>query len=359
MTSPYRGLPGRCFWKTAVAERSDEGYPDLWRPKFPIDETMAVATAGSCFAQHIARHLAARNFHVLDVEPPPPGISDDLARRYGWRLFSARYGNIYTARQLLQLAREAFGDARPADIVWEKDGRYYDALRPAVEPGGLATAQEVTDQRAYHLARVAELLARADLLVFTFGLTEAWVRRDDGTVYPTAPGTIAGHYDERVHAFANFGFQEVLADFLAFRRLVRARNRGVRFLLTVSPVPLTATAADAHVLVATTHSKAVLRAVAGELAGRFADVDYFPSYEIVAAPPARARFFADNLRQVTPAGVEAVMAAFFAGLGRDVPAAAGPPPAGGAAARGGADGPDDVVCEEALLEAFAAPGAPR
>ena len=41
------------------------------------------------------------------------------------------------------------------------------------------------------------------------------------------------------------------------------RTPKLRILLTVSPVPLTATAGDDHVLLATTYSKSVLRAGRG------------------------------------------------------------------------------------------------
>ncbi|WP_428660504.1 GSCFA domain-containing protein [Reyranella sp.] len=53
----------------------------------------------------------------------------------------------------------------------------------------------------------------------------------------------------------------------------KRRRPGVRFLLTVSPVPLKASASQNHVLAATTYSKSVLRAVAGQLADTYDDVD--------------------------------------------------------------------------------------
>jgi len=49
----------------------------------------------------------------------------------------------------------------------------------------------VRRHRERHLKRVREVFSQAQIFVFTFGLTEAWVERRSGTVYPTAPGTIA------------------------------------------------------------------------------------------------------------------------------------------------------------------------
>jgi len=313
-------------------------------------------TAGSCFAQHIGKNLKKNGFSVIDEELPPKRTPSSLATAFGYDIYSARYGNIYTARQLLQLLREAFGRGEPSDIVWEKDGRYYDAMRPGVEPKGLDSRAEVLAHRKDHLERVRAVVDQSDLVIFTFGLTEAWVHKQSGTVYPTAPGTIAGKFDPSVHAFVNFTYNEILKDFIRVRRFIQRRRPNVRFLITVSPVPLTATAVDDHVLCATMHSKSILRAVAGSLAASFADVDYFPSYEVIASPFVGS-FYDETKRSVTPEGVSTVMSIFFREH-RDVGAQEASLPHG-EVSRSAAGKPsvasmdDDVVCEEVLLEAFA------
>jgi hypothetical protein len=150
-----------------------------------------------------------------------------------------------------------------------------------------------------------------DVFIFTLGLTEAWVHKTTGRVYPTAPGTIAGSYDPAIHEFRNFGFEEIRDDFVDFHRLIRRWNPEVRIILTVSPVPLTATATHDHVLLATTYSKSVLRSVAGALAEKFPNIDYFPSYELIASPWSKGFFYDANMRSVNPSGVAAVMRVFF------------------------------------------------
>jgi hypothetical protein len=368
MNSPYTDRQARAFWRTGVSEQHPLTIGDLYRKKFSIAPDDKIATAGSCFAQHIAKNLNGRGYQVLDVEPAPRGMDAETAKQFGYGLYSGRYGNIYTTRQLLQLACECFGVATPQNVVWEKDGRYYDALRPSVEPQGLDSVEEVLLHRKSHVQFVRRMFRAMNLFVFTFGLTEAWVDKRDGTVYPTAPGTIAGSFDPEIYEFKNFTFMEVMNDFLRFRELIMRRNPGVKFLVTVSPVPLTATAGDEHVLAATTYSKSVLRAVAGELAQTLENVDYFPSYEIIASPFSRGFFYESNLRSVAPAGVANVMRIFFEAhggaeriegeaAGDEVQAAAPTRAAARAArirARGLAQGAkaDDVVCEEALMEAF-------
>src|SRR5262245_60561415 len=96
--SPYAGLPPSRFWKTAVAEKHPTDASDLYRRKFKITPEWMIATAGSCFAQHIGASLKEHGFRLLDVEPPPPGLSSENASRYGFGIYSARYGNIYLVR---------------------------------------------------------------------------------------------------------------------------------------------------------------------------------------------------------------------------------------------------------------------
>lgn len=344
--SPYRGRPRETFWKTGVQIPGPVAPPNFYTRKWPITRDDKIATAGSCFAQHIGRNLRRHGFGIMDVEPAPADLPADKRADSGYGIFSARYGNIYTARQLLQLAEEVFGlRPTPDHIAWQgPNGRWFDALRPGVEAHGMATAAEVFDERRKHMEAVRSLFLDADVLVFTLGLTEAWQDTTDGTILPTAPGTIAGSFDPSRHAFVNLSFADVRADMLAFMALMtRQRSKPLRYLFTVSPVPLTATATDAHVMVATAHSKAILRAVAGEL-GDLPEADYFPSFEIISNPWNSEPFFEADLRNVSQRGVDTVMRVFSAAHLDTEPAAAHVPDA---------EAVDAVVCEDARLDAFA------
>ena len=354
--SPYGQLPASRFWKNSVAAYSLRELPDLYRPKFPISRTTRLVTAGSCFAQHITHQLKQRGYVLLDGEPAPPGVTPSEARQRGYGLFSARYGNIYTMRQLLQLYRECLGQFVPAAAIWEKNGKYYDALRPRVEPMGYATAELVSDERKRHLEKIKTIFHQAEVFIFTFGLTEGWEHSASGTTYPMAPGTVAGNYDADTFRFKNFNFNEIKQDFLTFRNLLRKNNEGVKFLLTVSPVHLVATATEDHVLTASIYSKSVLRAVAGELATEYSDIDYFPSFEIITGPSAPGTFYQENKRSVSKEGREAVMDAFFQSHGLAEKEVENGEKAGGQIAIGPipADEIEDIdeICDKALLEAF-------
>ena len=340
MTNPYKNQPKHAFWRPAVAERHYADLEDLWQP-FTLKKAHKVATAGSCFAQHIGNNLARRGANFMDMEPAPSLFDNvDEARRWGFGVFSCRYGNIYTTRQLVQLFDEAFGHRVPAERVWEREGRFFDALRPGIDPVGQDSAEDVLALRTQHLARVREMFETLDLFVFTLGLTEGWESTEDGTMFPMAPGTVAGSHDPQEYRFHNLRYPEILADLEAFRDRLKAVNSGARMLLTVSPVPLIATATEDHVLPATVYSKSVLRAVAGDMARDYGDVSYFPSYEIIASHPGRGMFFNPDLRNVNQFGVDYVMTHFFSGpLAEEFQPSAMAPPED-----------LDLICDEEKLE---------
>lgn len=287
----------------------------------------------------------------MDGEPLHNEFPSELAVKYGYRLFSARYGNVYTARQFLQLLEEADGSRIPSDRVWKMGDRFVDAQRPSIEPDGLPDEETVLTHRTAHLRVVKNLFTNVSTVVFTFGLTEAWQCKESGTVFPTAPGTIAGTFDPKKYEFVNFNMISVFKDFQAIRRKIMEWAPSVKFLVTVSPVPLTATASGQHVEVATSYSKSVLRAACGLAFERFKNVDYFPSYEIMTSQNARGAYYEPNMRSVSAQGVETAMNLFMSAHGIAQKSVAPIPKA----ASDGVEVDDDelLACEESLLEAFA------
>jgi len=200
----------------------------------------------------------------------------------------------------------------PQETEWRgAQGEYLDPFRPLIQPGGFATAAELENDRRAHLDAVIKAVQRSDVFIFTLGLTEAWIDRRDGAVFPVAPGRGRGTFDPQRVGFKNF---DVPATTQAMERafvLLREINPRIKLILTVSPVPLAATYPGPHVLRATLYSKSVLRVAAETLAGAHADVDYFASYEMAAANGFRPPFFDETGRTVTKAGVAAVMRCFF------------------------------------------------
>jgi hypothetical protein len=345
---PYKARPARSHWRS-VSQASHPLDIDGWyTKKFPISG-LRIGTAGSCFAQHIGRQLREKQFNYVDVEPAPAILHPSAHAEFGYGIYSARYGNVYTTRQLLQLLQRALGEFTPIETSWSRGSGAVDPFRPTIEPSPLQDPGEVDVMRQYHLAQVAKLFESIDVFVFTLGLTEAWIDARDGAVYPVAPGVAGGTFDPAIHKFINFAHHHVRADLEAFITRVRAINPAMRFLLTVSPVPLMATMTNQHVVAATMYSKSVLRAVAGVVADRYRFVDYFPSYEIIASPAMRGQFYNADMRSVNRSGVEHVMRQFFKEHLPPVESAAKAAPADEQ------DDEQDVVCDEELLSTFGSP----
>jgi hypothetical protein len=347
MHNPYEGREPKAFWRSGVGELNPLAISGLWEPKFPIRPADAVSTAGSCFAQNIGRALTVRGFNWFDAEPAPSMLSEEDRRRFNYGVFSFRTANIYTTAMLRQWIEWAAGASMPPDEMWEEDGRWFDPFRPLIEPDGFGSAEELAASRATTLAAIRSALRKSTVFTFTLGLTEGWINRRHGHVYAACPGTQHGTFDAGEHAFHNFSQPEILRDLTAALDLARAVNPELRILLTVSPVPLTATASDDHVLVATTYSKAVLRSVAGEYVAGRDHADYFPSYEIIAAAPFRGMFYEPNLRAVSKPGVDFVMDHFFRAMSAKYPWDALAPKQAAAPAED-----DEIICEEAILDEF-------
>lgn len=350
---PYQALPDTAFWRRAVAKPTMTEVDPVVGFPFKITKKDRIVTAGSCFAQEIARHLSESGFNFHVTEHPHSIVSTYEAARQQYGVYSARYGNIYTARQLVQMFDRAFGQFTPIESCWRHEGRYVDAFRPTIPPEGFGSKEEMLDARAAHLKCVRRAFTEADIFVFTLGLTEAFEDRRDGAVYPVCPGTHGGTFDQTKFAFVNFGVDDVVADIEDFLERLSHVNQNARIVLTVSPVPLVATASGRHVLTATTYSKSVLRVAAQRIADNHSNVAYFPSYEIVTGNHARGAYFSDDLRSVTREGVKHVMEIFMRHStqgGEDTSHVVQPQ----SAITNGDDEIDrvmKVICEEELLDA--------
>lgn len=287
--------------------QADEADPG-WQPRFPIDPATPIATAGTGFAQQVGGALRRRGFAALDVEPPPPGLAGDAARRFGYLLFSARYGAIATPRQLAQLANEAQAGEPLAGCVARSGDRFIDAFRPAVEPGGLPSPGHVVMHRRQHLARVRSLLSRAGLLIFTLGRPEAWIGRTTRQVFPQAPAAPGPDAEDIV--FRTFPPEAVVRQLAGLRGALKQHNPAMRMLLTVDEA-----------------DPALHEAVRGFAAAQ-PDTDYMPGTDRTGM----ARIF-------------------FAAAG-EASGAQAPPPRRPPGKRRAGPGRDDIVCEEILLDAF-------
>lgn len=273
-------------------------------------------------------------------------MADDVARRFNYAVFSARTGNIYTPTLLKQWLDWSEDHTLIPDEIWTDpvSKRVYDPFRPTIEPEGFMSAAELKNSRHQSINSFLNSVEQADVFVFTLGLTERWVNRIHNYEYPICPGTAAGEFQPDLHQFENLNVFSATDALVKAIETVNTINPKVRVILTVSPVPLVATATDEHVVVATMYSKSVLRAAAQEVVNRSENVHYFPSYEIFNSPAFEGVFFEPNKRSVSLHGVEYAMNEFF----RPFPEFTRKK----SESSNKSDDRDAEICDEVLLEAF-------
>lgn len=228
-----------------------------------------------------------------------------------YEVYPARFGNIYSTRQLLQLFSRAYGLFLPQDETWVRpDGALVDPFRPQIEPVGFPSIDALVADRRDHLAAVRRMFELCDVLIFTLGLTEVWRSVVDGAVVPLAPGVVAESTTAAEYEFANLEVSDMVGDLCTTIDKLRTVNTSARVVLTVSPVPLVATYENRHVLLSTIYSKSALRVVAEMVCRRVQGVSYFPSYEIITGHHNRYAYFEPDLRSVSSEGVAQVMRLF-------------------------------------------------
>lgn len=352
---PYKSLPAKAFWRRSVETPPMTEVDPVGIFDIRIDADTKVATAGSCFAQNIARHLKNSGFTYYVPEAGHPILPPKVRAHQNYGLYSCRYGNIYTARQLIQLLHRAYGKFVPAEQPWQLGtNMFVDPFRPTTQVGGFVSIEELEADRAQHLAAVRTMFENLDVFVFTLGLTECWRSTEDGAVFPVCPGVSGGEFDPQKYEFYNQPLDDVVADLAEFRDALAAVNPAAQIIFTVSPVPLVATAEPgAHVLSATTYSKSVLRVASEMLRKRFENVHYFPSYEIITGAFNHGAYYGSDLRNVTEDGVSHVMRLFM----QHATGGATPAPQRRAATRDKADAHLDqarrfieVECDEVALD---------
>ncbi|MCP5080279.1 MAG: hypothetical protein GY948_01125 [Alphaproteobacteria bacterium] len=266
-------------------------------PNFHLESGEKIFTIGSCFARNIEKALASRGFDVV-------------TRRIlsaGHTLFRHRANilNNYGVPSILNELTWALDEDRPfdaeANLFELYPDRFVDIHLPAaIRP---ASRDEVLERRKV-ITDITGEVKNCRVVVMTLGLTEVWFDRQSGLYLNYSPrrALVAKHPDRfELHVLS-------YADTLTYLRQIVAVLKqkcgsAQRLLLTVSPVPLTATYTGRDVLVANGLSKAVLRTAADEIIAENDHIDYFPSYESVTLSTRDAAWEEDQ-RHVEQAAID-------------------------------------------------------
>ncbi|MDZ7709219.1 MAG: GSCFA domain-containing protein [Roseovarius sp.] len=214
---------------------------------------------------------------------------------------ASNFLNKYTAPSILNdLGWALDRDSFPGEKIIYKvaDGVHCDPQLGLVRlPYSMA---EIMEMRTRYLDAVAQV-AHADVVILTLGYVEAWYDKElDLYLNIAPPPRICQAAPDRFE-FRVLGFEDVRSALEGIYALLkRHREKPLKMLVTVSPVPLVSTFRDMDVLVANTYSKSVQRAAAETFAADKADVDYFPSYEAVTLSDPAVCWARGDYRHVSP-----------------------------------------------------------
>ncbi len=310
---PYHQINAFNKWDTKAKWGTTNIDPHIGMiSKFKIDKQMLIASAGSCFAQRISNDLISKGFNYLIGEQFPNTLPSSIINNFNYRVFSARYGNIYTTLQLKQLLDRALGKFQPVESYWSTDkGFYIDPFRPRIQPNGFESIEELEKDRNYHLNKVCKLMKECNIFIFTLGLTECWIDNRDNSVYPACPGRGFGVFNKDIHKFKNLSHDETFKALDEFIHQLREINPEVKIILTVSPIPLAATMTGENILLANSYSKSTLISVSHEIKARHENIEYFGSYDILMNSYMQNNYFDKGKRNVTQEGLDFVLKSFY------------------------------------------------
>lgn len=298
----YTNQPDAAFYskgsKITEINNGNIIYSDIFKPKFKLNKNDRTLSVGSCFAEHITNWVAQK-FRAGELNEP----------QQTHRFSNLTCGNVYTTTQFLQILRWAAGE-QPPELIWNgKDG----LVDPFFQTEAFLTSQALLEKREQLIESAKQSFIDSSHLILTLGLTEQWLA--NGLSVIAAPGTVFPLTKLPSCEFQNLTTEQVEHDLIQCIKFLREIFEIDKITLTLSPVPLTATATEMHILTANARSKSILRAAIESITSVNNNIAYFPSYEIITNHRYSRDFFEPNMRQVNKIGVDLVMANFFNSMG--------------------------------------------
>lgn len=220
-------------------------------PSKPFIEKKSVITAfGSCFAQHITKHLISNGYNVLGKKLK----IDSHIIRFG--------EGIVNTFAILEQLDWAFNNKNLSEGLW------------------FGNNKEVVIPDENIRLNTKNLLLKTRVLIITIGLSEIWYDKLSNRVFWRAvPANI---FDNNRHGFRNSTVEENSKNLKSIISIIRDKNPECKIIFTLSPIPLMATFRKINCISANTISKAILRVALDSIDyGDKEGVFYFPSYELV------------------------------------------------------------------------------
>ena len=268
------------------------------RARFTIEDDTKFFTMGSCFARNIERHLERLSFDVLSSSSK---FFNPFPNRQDFHLF-----NKYTVHSVLNELKWAFEEmpVKQEEALFEiSPGQFCD-----FQTGGSDLSSSYDDLLEFRksYSEVFRNIAQADVVILTLGLVEAWYDNQAGIYLNVFPSQSVIRANPERFSLHVLDYAEIYSALEEIYRILARYNKNFNMLLTVSPVPLSATFRPQNVLTANSYSKTVQRAAVEEFTKNY-PVDYFPSFETVTLSEARFAWSDNDYRHVRRTTVERIL----------------------------------------------------
>ena len=158
--------------------------------------------------------------------------------------------------------------------------------------GATVVTKERAVERRNEIFDVYSNLQKTPYVIITLGFVEAWFDNQTQMFINRLPPRELEALDPKRFSLV---LLDVATSFSLLERAIGALcDNGSKVILTVSPVPMKSTFTASDCITVNEYSKSVLRVCAEMLCKQFANVDYFPSYEIVRSG-GLANYIDDNI----------------------------------------------------------------
>jgi len=261
------------FWQKD--DFSWESCVDKIKSSINIDKKMAIISMGSCFGVEIKRFLLSKGYNYLLGEKEKPFWEQGSTCRNPLYHASVAWERVFNTFTFLNIIEYSLENKHFDRLYVLEDDSVMDLIRNNIIYPSMDVAKKDIE---IHKKSSENVLKKADLLIFTLGLTEIW----EDVKRKFVLGGRTKSYDCSDCIFRVSSFSENINNLSNAYDIIKEHNKNIKILLTVSPVHLKATFRDdVDIYSASCSSKSTLRAVANEFVSSHNDVYYFPSYELI------------------------------------------------------------------------------
>lgn len=221
-----------------------------------------ILALGSCFTDCTGERLIAHKFQAL----------------------SNPFGTIFNPSSIAQLLRHSLEQQAPDPNTYlSREGIYYNELLHS--DFSASDQAQLSQQVQAAFTEVNQWLHQSSWLLVTFGTAFIYRRKSTGNIVTNCHQLPASLFERSL-----LSVEEIVTDFTALWKQLRAVNPNLRIVLTVSPVR--------HLkdnLAMNSVNKSVLRLACHALQEQLEGVDYFPAYEALMDDLRDYRFYKADL----------------------------------------------------------------